>query len=310
MPAAPILVVGSVAFDDVTTPFGAVQGALGGSATYFALAARFFAPVRVVAVVGTDFPTEHRRLFEERDIDTRGLEVTEGACFRWGGEYGFDLNTRTTKFTHLNVFEHFHPKVPDAFRSSPYVFLGNIHPSLQQEVLEQVERPRLVGLDTMNLWIETARDALLRVLRSVDLFILNDSEARELAGEANLVRAGRRLLDLGPRFVLIKKGEHGALLLHADHAFVSAALPLEEVFDPTGAGDSFAGGVMGHLAGRDQVNDATLRQAIAYGTAVASATVQDFGVQGLVNLEPREIQSRYTQLRHLTQFDMSSVLER
>jgi sugar/nucleoside kinase (ribokinase family) len=306
--AAPILVVGSVALDDIKTPFGEAKGVLGGSATYFALAARFFAPVRLVAVVGTDFPAAHRALLEQRGVDMRGLEVASGPCFRWGGEYGFDLNARTTLFTHLNVFERFHPKVPDAFRRSPFVFLGNIHPALQEEVLQQIESPRLVGLDTMNLWIDSARADLLRVLRSVQLLILNDSEARELAGEANLVRAGRRLLQLGPEFVVIKKGEHGALMLHGESAFVSAALPLEEVFDPTGAGDAFAGGVIGSLAASGEVTNAAMRRAIAYGTVVASATVERFGVDGLVGLDAAEIDTRTQQLRHLTHFDTSDVL--
>ncbi|MFQ5600630.1 MAG: PfkB family carbohydrate kinase [Candidatus Krumholzibacteriia bacterium] len=303
MSARSILVVGSVALDDIRTPFGEVREAFGGSASYFSLAARFFAPVQVVAVVGRDFPQEHMQLLRERDIDTRGLEVADGACFRWGGEYGYDLNARKTLFTHLNVFEHFHPKVPAEFRGTPYVFLGNIHPSLQAEVLEQVDRPELVALDTMNLWIDTAREDLVQVLRSVDLVILNDSEARELAEEPNLIRAGRRLLELGPSTVVIKKGEHGAVMLTDGRTFCYPAIPLEEVFDPTGAGDAFGGGVLGHLAATGDHSDAGLRRAIAYGTVLASFTVQDFGVQRLREVQPAEIDARYRELRNLTHFD-------
>lgn len=301
--AQPILLVGSVALDDVETPFGAVREAFGGSATFFALAARYFAPVRLVAVVGTDFPAEYRDLLESYRVDTRGLEVAPGRCFRWGGRYGFDLNTRETLFTELNVFENFHPKVPPEFRDSPFVFLGNIHPDLQAEVLRQVQAPRLVALDTMNLWIDTAREALLRVLPSVHLLILNDAEARQLAGEANLVRAGRRLLDLGPRTVVVKKGEHGAAMFTREGTFATAAVPLEEVFDPTGAGDSFAGGLVGTLAASGDLSDAGLRRAIAYGSVLASFTVQAFGIERLRGVRPADIAQRFEQLRHLTHLD-------
>jgi sugar/nucleoside kinase (ribokinase family) len=300
MPAQPILLVGSVALDDVETPFGSVREAFGGSASYFALAAHFFAPLRLVAVVGTDFPPEHLGLLHAANVDTRGLEVAPGKCFRWGGRYGFDLNSRETLFTHLNVFEHFHPKVPVEYQDTPFVFLGNIHPSLQAEVLDQVRAPRLVALDTMNLWIETARDALVKVLRSVDLLILNDGEARQLADEANLVRAGRRLLELGPRHVVIKKGEHGSMMFSKDGVFVAAAVPLHEVLDPTGAGDSFAGGLVGYLAATGDLSDAGLRRGIAYGSVMASFTVQDFGVARLRSVQREEIAARCEELRLLT----------
>jgi sugar/nucleoside kinase (ribokinase family) len=308
MPAQPILLVGSVALDDVSTPFGEVHGAFGGSASYFALAARFFAPVRLVAVVGSDFPPEHRRLLEERQVDTRGLEVAAGPCFRWGGRYGDDLNTRETLFTHLNVFADFHPKVPAAFRDSPYVFLGNIHPALQAEVLAQVHSPRLVTLDTMNLWIDTALEELLQVLRQVDLAVVNDSEARQLTGERNLVRAGRRLLELGPRIVVVKKGEHGAALFSAGGEFATAAVPLEDVVDPTGAGDSFAGGLVGQLAATDDRSDAALRRAVAYGSVLASFTVQGFGVSRLAEVRAAEIAARYELLRGLTHLEPGGAL--
>lgn len=310
MTASPILAVGSVALDDIRTPFGEVHEAFGGSAAYFALAARFFAPVRLVAVVGSDLPPRHLQLLQESGVDTQGLVVVPGATFRWGGEYGYDLNARQTLFTHLNVFENFHPQIPAEWRRTPYVFLGNIHPTLQAEVLRQVERPALVVLDTMNLWIETARAELLRVLERVDLVILNDSEARELAGDPNLVRAGRRLLDLGPRTVVIKKGEHGALMLNGTSLFSSPAVPLEQVCDPTGAGDAFAGGLLGHLAATGEQSDEALRRAIAFGTVLASFCVEDFGVQGLCDIRHADIEARYDQLRLLTHFGVAEPLAR
>ena len=310
MPAHPILVVGSVALDDIRTPFGAVRETFGGSASHFALAARFFAPVRVVAVVGRDLPPQHLRMLEARGIDTRGVEVADGATFRWGGEYGYDLNARKTLFTHLNVFESFHPRIPPEFRRSPYVFLGNIHPALQAEVLGAVQEPALVAMDTMNLWIETARAELVEMLRRVHLLVLSDSEARELAGEPNLVRAGRRLLELGPRIVVIKKGEHGAMMLNGGSIFCSPAVPLEQVVDPTGAGDAFAGGLLGHLAATGDHSDDGLRRAIALGTVLASFTVQNFGVQGLVEITPADIEARYNELRLLTHFGVAERLVR
>ena len=307
--AHPILVVGSVALDDIRTPFGAVHESFGGSAVFFALAARYFAPVRMVAIVGQDLDGGHLQALQARGIDTSGIEVVPGRTFRWGGAYGFDLNARETLFTQLNVFEGFHPRVPAAFRTSPFVFLGNIHPELQAEVLRQVETPQFVALDTMNLWIESARQPLLDVLRGVDLFILNDSEARELAGEANLVRAGRRLLELGPRTVVIKKGEHGALMLRDGSMFASPAVPLDDVRDPTGAGDAFAGGLLGRLAMLDAPEDMALREAIVYGTVMASFTVQDFGIRGLCDVDADAIAARIRSLRLLTQFGSSDSLE-
>ena len=306
--AQPILVVGSVALDDIRTPFGAVRESFGGSAAFFALAAQCFAPVRMVAVVGTDLDSQYLETLRQRGIDTSGVEVAPGRTFRWGGAYGFDLNTRETLFTQLNVFEGFHPKVPTAFRDSPFVFLGNIHPDLQAEVLQQVEKPRFVALDTMNLWIENARDALLAVLQSVHLLIVNDAEARQLVGEANLVRAGRRLLALGPHTVVIKKGEHGALMVREDGMFASPALPLEEVRDPTGAGDAFAGGLLGHLAASPEPLGLALRHAIACGTVMASFAVQDFGMQGLLAARPEDIEQRLRSLRLLTQFGPADSL--
>jgi sugar/nucleoside kinase (ribokinase family) len=304
----PILLVGSIALDDVSTPFGTARGVFGGSAAYFALAARFFAPVRLVAVVGTDFPPEHLQLLRSTGVDTRGLEVVEGKTFRWGGAYAVDLNSRETLFTHLNVFENFHPKVPAEYRDSPFVFLGNIHPSLQAEVLSQVRSPRLVVLDTMNLWINTAREALLEVLRAVDVLVVNDEEARMLAGETHAVRAARRLLELGPRVVVVKKGEHGAAMFGGERDFAIAALPLESVLDPTGAGDSFAGGLVGALAATGETSSAALRRAIVYGSVLASFTVEDFGPGRLVAVRPADIAARYEQLRHLTHIEAAPPL--
>jgi sugar/nucleoside kinase (ribokinase family) len=301
--AAPILLVGSVALDDLHTPSGSRHEAFGGSASYFALAARFFAPVRLVAVVGDDFPPAYREVLAGAGVDLEGLEIAPGPCFRWGGRYGEDLNTRETLFTHLGVFEHFHPKVPDAYRGSDFVFLGNIHPSLQQEVLRQVRAPRLVVLDTMNLWIETARAELLDVLASVDVLIVNDAEARQLTGESNLVRAGRALLALGPTRAVIKKGEHGAALFAPGGIFALPAVPLERVVDPTGAGDSFAGGLLGSLAAEGECTDRAMRRAMALGSVLASLTVEDFGLERLRTASRREIAARYEELRHMTHFD-------
>ena len=301
-----ILLVGSVALDEVHTPSGSVRDAFGGSASYFALAARFFAPVRLVAVVGDDFPPDHRALLETSGVDLAGLEVAAGPCFRWGGRYGQDLNHRETLFTHLGVFEHFHPKVPEAWRDSAFVFLGNIHPALQLEVLQQVRDPRLVALDTMNLWIETAREELLAVLRHVDLLVVNDGEARQLTGEANLVRAGRRLLELGPRCAVIKKGEHGAAFFAADGPFAVPAVPLEHVVDPTGAGDSFAGGLVGALAAHGGLDDGALRRAMALGSVLASFTVEDFGIRRLQSVCSDDIAARFDSLGQLTHFDAAT----
>jgi sugar/nucleoside kinase (ribokinase family) len=306
VPAHPILLVGSVALDELHTPAGSVRDAFGGSASYFALAARFFAPVRLVAVVGHDFPAAHRALLESGGVDLHGLEVADGPCFRWGGRYGADLNHRETLFTHLGVFEHFHPKVPAAWRDSPFVFLGNIHPALQAEVLDQVRAPQLVALDTMNLWIETARGELEAVLRRVDLLIVNDGEARQLTGETNLVRAGRRLLELGPRSAVIKKGEHGAALFAAGASFAVPAVPLEHVVDPTGAGDSFAGGLVGALAAHGDLADGALRRAMACGSVLASFTVEDFGMRRLQAVQHDDIAARFAALGQLTHFDAAT----
>lgn len=297
-----ILVVGSVALDTVKTPFGERKDALGGSATYFSYAASFFTTVRLVGVVGKDFPKEHVELLKSRKIDTAGLEVGNGKTFRWSGKYEFDLNEAQTLDTKLNVFEAFRPKIPDAYKKTPYVFLANINPELQLQVLEQVAKPKLVACDTMNLWIKTKKPALLRLLSKVDILILNDGEARMLTEMPSLVKAAREIASYGPKYVVIKKGEHGSLLLHDGKYFVAPAFPLEEVFDPTGAGDTFAGGFMGYLAKVDKVSESTLRQAMIYGSVMASYNVEEFSLDRLVTLSQKEIETRYKQFQELCRF--------
>jgi len=289
---AEVLVVGSVAFDSVRTPFGQAEETLGGSATYFSYAASFFVPVRLVAVVGEDFPGVHLDLLRERGVDLAGLEVAPGKTFRWAGEYGYDLDEATTLATHLGVFADFRPRLPADFRKTPFLFLANIDPDLQREVLHQLERPRLVALDTMNYWIEGKREALLRVLREVDALVINDAEARQLTREPSLVKAARAILGYGPRIVVIKRGEHGVLMATNGRFFFAPAYPLESVFDPTGAGDTFAGGFMGALARDGELDEPALRRAIVYGSVMASFTVEDFSLNRLRRLEPKEIDER------------------
>ena len=301
----PILAVGSVAFDSIKTPFGEANHVVGGAATYFAIAASFFTEVRIVAVVGEDFGANVEKVFGGREIDLAGLEKVPGETFRWKGEYWFDLNSRETIYTHLNVFEQFTPKIPAGHRSSPFVFLGNIHPTLQVDVLDQVQKPRLVGADTMNYWIERTPSELKDVLKRVDVLLINDSEARELAGEANLVKAARTIQAMGPRTLVIKRGEHGVLMTRPGGGFFSApAMPLEEVFDPTGAGDTFAGGFLGYLASCERVDDGSLARAIIYGSTLASFAVEDFSVDRLLRLKKDEIAHRFHEFKTLTHFDV------
>jgi len=289
---AEVLVVGSVALDSVRTPFGQAEETLGGSATYFSYAASFFVPVRLVAVVGEDFPGGHLDLLRERGVDLAGLEVAPGKTFRWAGEYGYDLDEATTLATHLGVFADFRPRLPADFRKTPFLFLANIDPELQREVLHQLERPRLVALDTMNYWIDGKREGLLRVLREVDALLVNDAEARQLTREPSLVKAARAILGYGPRIVVIKRGEHGVLMATNGRFFFAPAYPLESVFDPTGAGDTFAGGFMGALARDGELDEPALRRAIVYGSVMASFTVEDFSLNRLRRLEPKEIDER------------------
>jgi sugar/nucleoside kinase (ribokinase family) len=294
-----LLVVGTIAFDSVETPYDRRDQTLGGSATHFAHAAAHFGPVRLVGVVGEDFPDEHLEGFRRRSIDCAGVEVAKGKTFAWGGRYEADWNTRHTLFTDLNVLEHFNPKVPAEQRDTEYVFLANGTPSIQMRALEQVEEPRLVIADTMNLWIDHARDDLLAVLKKVDGVVLNDEEARMLTDERNLIRAARKVLELGPKFLILKKGEHGAFLLGEGLHFALPAYPVDEVVDPTGAGDSFAGGFMGYLASVKNTQPHTLRRAMLYGTVTASFCVEGFSIDALVSRTRSDVESRYNELASL-----------
>lgn len=297
-----VTVVGSVALDTVETPSGTNEEGLGGAAVYFSLAASNFSHVDLVGVVGEDFPEEHVALLESKGIGLEGLERCAGKTFRWSGRYHEDVNERDTLDTQLNVFESFHPKIPEQARAGEYLFLGNIHPSLQLEVLEQTSHS-FAGLDTMNLWIDIALDELNEVIGRVDAFILNDGEAKQLTGEVNLVGAAEKIRTMGPSIVVIKKGEHGCLLFGEDgDVFGIPALPLESVVDPTGAGDSFAGGFMGHLASRDVTDFATLKEAVVYGSACASYTCEAFGPTRLAEVDAGKIEARYEAFKYLTEF--------
>jgi sugar/nucleoside kinase (ribokinase family) len=298
-----LLAVGSIALDSVETPFGRREEVLGGSATYFSTSASFFGPVRLVATVGEDFPEAHVRFLASRGVDLAGLERRPGRTFRWKGRYEFDLNTAHTLDTQLNVFADFRPELPQAYRDSEYVFLGNIDPDLQRQVLDQVRAPRFVACDTMNFWITSKRDALLRTLQRVDMLLVNDAEARQLAGEHNVVKAARRILSCGPRAVVVKRGEYGALLFSGDHVFAASAYPLAALFDPTGAGDSFAGGFMGYLARARRHDPAVMRRAIVLGSVLASFAVEQFSLERLKTLTHEEIRARFAEFRQLTHFD-------
>jgi sugar/nucleoside kinase (ribokinase family) len=299
-----VLVVGSVALDSVATPFGTVSEALGGSATFFSYSASFFTGVRLLAAVGEDFPQAHLDLLRGRSVDLSGLAVSKGRTFRWTGEYGYDLNEAKTLDTQLNVFADFKPVLTPELRRTPFLFLANIDPVLQLDVLRQMaKRPQLVALDTMNFWIRGKRDDLLRVLREVDVVTINDGEARELAGEPNLVRATRAIAAMGPKTVVVKRGEYGALMLCDGAFFMVPAYPLDSVFDPTGAGDTFAGGFVGYLAAMDRVDAPTMRRAIVYGSVMASFAVEDFSLNRLARLTSAEIGQRYDAFGDLTRVD-------
>jgi sugar/nucleoside kinase (ribokinase family) len=298
-----ILVVGSVALDTVTTPFGDAREVLGGSATYFASSASFFAPVSVVAVVGEDFPMEALEFLRRREVDLTGLERRPGRTFRWRGEYGFALNEAKTLETQLNVFAEFHPRLPEPYREREVVFLANIDPDLQREVLTQVLSPRLVAADTMNFWIQGKPEALRQTLKQVQILIINDAEARMLAQEPNLVRAAKTILGWGPRSLIIKRGEYGALSFSDGGWFAAPALPLENVYDPTGAGDAFAGGFLGFLASTQNFDEANLRRAVIMGSVMASFAVEAFSLHRLQHLTYPEIEARYRQFKHLAHFE-------
>jgi len=300
-----LLVVGSVGLDNVETPFGKIENALGGAATFIALSASYFTkPVKLIGVVGDDFPEEHVEMLEDHMIELEHLEVVKGGkTFRWGGRYHYDLNVRDTLFTDLNVFEHFNPIIPDRFKNNSFVVLGNIIPSLQQNVIDQLEGDNFIVTDTMNLWIETTYDDLLKVLKSTDALIINDSEARLLAKEVNLIKAARIIRDMGPEYLIIKKGEHGALLFHEEVVFSAPAYPLEAVFDPTGAGDTFVGGFAGYLHNAVDINMDTVKRAVIYGSAMASFCVEKFSTKGLEELDKLQIHDRFIGFRELSRFD-------
>ena len=298
-----ILVVGSAALDTVETPFGTVEDALGGSAIYFSAAASYFAPVNLVAVVGDDFPKEKIEFLKKKNVDFGGLEVADGKTFRWGGKYGFDLNDRDTLFTHLNVFEKFEPKIPNSYKNSEYIFLANIGPDLQMDVLKQIQSPKLVALDTMNYWIGGDLPALRETLKHVDVLIVNDSEVRQLAYEANLVKSSKIVQEMGPKTLIIKKGEHGALLITQDSFFWAPAYPLEFIYDPTGAGDTFAGGFMGYMAKSDDISIDNLKRAVVFGSTMASFCVEKFSLERLENLTEKEIRKRFYEFWQMTNFD-------
>lgn len=298
-----LLVVGSVAFDSVKTPFGEAENVLGGSATYFSVAASFFTQVALVAVVGQDFPEEHVKFLKSRKIDTAGLERASGKTFRWKGEYSFQLNEAHTLDTQLNVLQNFWPKLPESYKNHEIVFLANIDPDLQREVLLQVNKPKLVACDTMNFWISGKKDALLKTLKLVDIFIINDGEARALSGETNLVKAAKVIRAMGPKILIIKRGEYGALLFYKNSIFNAPAYPLENVFDPTGAGDSFAGGFIGYLSKAKKFDEKTIRRAIIFGSVVASFNVEDFSLNRFKKLKYPEIEKRFRAFKALTHFE-------
>jgi len=301
---AGLLIVGSVALDSVETPVGKVERALGGAAVYSSVAASFFSPVRIVGVVGEDFPKEHLDFLGSRNIDTRGLQVVDGKTFHWSGSYEGDMNEAQTIATELNVFQDFKPELPDDYKASKFVFLANIDPSLQLQVLDQIEDAELVACDTMNFWIDNKKDELVEVLGRVDILFMNDAEARQITGEVNLTKAADKLRKMGPRYVIVKKGEHGALMYcDGNTCFAAASYPLEEIADPTGAGDSFAGGFMGYVANTGELSDGNLRKAVIYGSTMASFNCQDFSLNMLQRLTPEEVDRRYNEFKRLVFFE-------
>src|SRR6476660_3190437 len=301
-----VLIVGSIALDTVKTPVEEHADLLGGSASYAALGASFFSPVKLVGIVGDDFPESEFEFWKQRQIDAGGVQRVEGKTFRWSGEYAWDMNTRETRSVALNVFEHFRPDLPEDYRATDFALLANIAPALQSHVLDQMKRPRFVVADTMDLWIETTRTDLDALLPRVDLLILNDSEARELTRETSLIKAGRKIRQTGPKYVAIKKGEHGALLFGEDEFFSAGAYPLEDIHDPTGAGDTFAGGLAGYLAAhaKQNVTFELLRKAMIYGSVMASFCVEAFSLERLRKLTQDEIADRYQMFKMMSQFEV------
>jgi len=298
-----VLIVGSVALDDVETPFGKVENALGGAAVYSSVAAGYFAPVRLVGVVGQDFPQEHVAFLSSRGVDLAGLQSMPGETFHWSGSYDFDLNQAHTLETRLNVFQTFRPDIPASYVESPYVFLANIDPELQLQVLDQVKSPKLTVCDTMNFWISSKKDQLIEVFKRVDVVFLNDAEARQLCGTFSLIKAARMIREMGPSVVIIKKGEHGAVMVSDDTYFSAPSYPLEEIRDPTGAGDSFAGGFIGYVAATDDISEPNLRKATIFGSTLASFNVEDFSLKRLSALTMDDIMSRYYEFRQIVHFE-------
>jgi sugar/nucleoside kinase (ribokinase family) len=301
-----IVAIGSMAFDSIETPFGKAPKILGGSVNYFSLAASLFAPVRCVSVVGEDFPREHLELFKSRGIDISGIKEAKGQTFHWSGRYGFDLNTAQTLDTRLNVFEVFKPEVPESYRDSEFVFLGNLAPHLQLEVLEQVKNPRFIALDTMNFWIEGQKQKLIDVIGKCHAVVINEGEVRQLTETYNIVEAAQKIRQWGPQILVVKRGEYGSVLFDHGEVFCLPALPLAVVKDPTGAGDSFAGGFMGYLASQAKfsVSRSVLRRAVVYGSVMASFTVQDFGVRDLLKCTKALVDERYQRFIELTSFHL------
>lgn len=303
-----IVVVGTVAFDTVETPFGKGENVLGGSATYFSTSASFFSDVSLVAVVGEDFPDEHLQFLRSREIDLQGLQRIPGKTFHWSGKYGYDLNEAQTLETQLNVLMDFEPYLPASYRTTDVLFLANIDPELQLQVLDQVEKPRLTACDSMNFWISSKPDLLREVMKRVDIVVINEGEARMLTGEANLVRAARQIIALGCKRLVVKRGEYGVLMFTAETVFAAPAWPLEEVFDPTGAGDTFAGGFMGYLANTGDLSEEGIRQALVFGSVMASFNVEDFSLERMKKLTYQEIEARYRSFKGLTSFrDLGSL---
>jgi len=297
-----IVVVGTVAFDTVETPFGKGENVLGGSATYFSTSASFFSDVSLVAVVGDDFPEEHLKFLRSRNINLDGLQKIPGKTFHWSGKYGYDLNEAQTLDTQLNVLMDFKPELPAAYRNTELLFLANIDPELQLQVLDQVKKPRLTACDSMNFWISSKPEVLKEVMKRVDIVLINEGEARMLTGEANLVKAARQIISLGCKRLVVKRGEYGVLMFSSDSVFAAPAYPLEEVFDPTGAGDTFAGGFMGYLANTGDLSEEGLRQALVFGSVMASFNVEDFSLNRMKRLSYPEIESRYRSFKNLTSF--------
>lgn len=302
-----LLVVGSLALDTIETPFGKAERTLGGSATFISVAASYFIrPVRLVGVVGGDFPQEDIELLKDKEIDLEGLQIKENEkTFHWHGKYSFDLNMRDSLVTELNVFANFDPIVPESFMKSSYVCLGNINPELQKKVLSQLKKPKLIVADTMNFWIESKYDELIKLLSQVDVLIINDSEARELSHEANLFKAAKKIQEYGPHTLIIKKGEHGALLFHENELFIAPAYPLESIYDPTGAGDTFAGGFIGYLAKTEDTSYENMRRAVIFGSTLASFSVEKFSLERIKDLTPLEIKDRFNDFKRFA--DLSTI---